>query len=475
MLEAVKRLFTGEEESAIASAQELKPKVLIGVAGFHGVIPECQENFFQFAYRCGRDNPDFDFLLKILIKREQFRYRNNIVDLAIANGCDYVLMLDDDMVIPPDLFKRLKAHNKDVIGCLYYQRGGAYHPVIMKQLNKKDGLKGIEFINHFDPILQQPGLHKINGVIGGGCMLFKTDVFRKIQQPYFWIDGIVGTDVHICNQLMEAKVDIWVDTSIELGHVGVAQIVTSRNIPNYSRVLGEVNEQLWHDLKAYYGMNDIELESAISKASVDSPREDRWKEKPRETWEQIREYYQMPGSWQVLNLAAYNLRYDQARDWAINNLHKAIPARSHVVDYGCGLGYVAVPLAQRDGFKVTAIDIEETETLKFLNWRIKHHKLETIKTCGFLNPLPPDIYPKADAVLMISCFDHLYYPMGALDWASRNTNPGAYLLVDSWRSIPNEDEPQHILKFDPHRVMREFRKRGWQEVPENPILFRKEI
>lgn len=464
----------GKVDAAQNGEQERRlPRVLIGVAGFHGVIPECQENFFQLAYRLGRDHPEFDFFLKIIIKREQFRARNNLVDLAIVNDCDYLLMLDDDMVVPPNLFRKLIQHDKEVIGALYYQRGGAYHPVIMRQINKKDGLKGINFINHFDPMITKPGLYKLDGVIGGGCMLFKTDVFRKIPQPYFWIDGIVGTDVHVCNQLLEAGVDIWVDTSIELGHVGEPPVITARNIPRYNQEIGRVNEAFWEDMKGYFCMNDLQLESEVTKVLEGALRKEYWEAEPRDTWEQVKRFYQSYGNWQIINLGAYNLRHDEARAWAINNL-KTVLKEGALVDLGCGNGYVTVPLAQK-GFHVQALDLDGTPTLDFLRWRLKKHKLESLVSVqSFGDPVPPDLHAQVDAVLCISMFDHLWDPYGTLDWVTRNVKPGGWWLCDSWRSLPKESEPQHLLRFDPYTIQREFRRRGWRETPDNPFLFQKE-
>lgn len=452
-----------------------KPKVLIGAAGFHGMIPEVQENFFQFAYRCGRDFPQYDFFLKIVIKKEQFRARNNLVDLAITNDCEYLLMLDDDMVIPPDLFGRLVKHDKDVTGCLYYQRGGAYHPVIMKQVSKKDGLMGIDFIHHFDPMLTKPGLYKLDGIIGGGCMLFKVDVFRKIPQPYFWIDGIVGTDVHVCNQLRGAGVDIWVDTSIELGHVGDAQVVTSRNIPKYNQDLGVVNEQFWNDLKSYFILNDLQLESEFAKVVGGTQRKDKWEAEPRETWEQVKCYYQSYDEWQIFNLAFYNLRYDELRAWALTHLKMLYPQGGTVVDLGCGNGYVSVPLAERDGFHVTAMDLANVPTLKFLRHRIqKRHLEDRLTILEFEHPVPDDLPEPVDVVMTISMFDHLWDPYGMLAWITRNVKPGGYWLCDSWRTVAMEKEPQHLLKFDPYTIEQDFRRLGWKMLPENPFVFKKE-
>lgn len=461
--------------AATPSPKLVKPKVLIGVAAFQGIVPEAQENFFRFAYRCGRDYPDYDFFVKFLIKREQFRARNNVVDMAIVNDCEYLLMLDDDMIVPPDLFGRLVAHGKDVVGCLYYQRGGAYHPVIMKQTSKKDGLKGIQFIQHFDRMITSPGLYKLDGVIGGGCMLFKTDVFRKIPQPYFWIDGIVGTDVHVCNQLRGAGIDIWVDTSIELGHVGEPQVVTSRTIPKYSRTVGEINEQLWGDLREYFCLTDDQLESEIVRASNGDARLKMWQQSPRETWEQVRAFYQEGGDWHVKGLAAFNLEYDQARDWAINDLSRLVKPDSRIIDYGAGIGYCTIPLAQRSNMRVVAVDLAGSPTMDFLKWRIKKHGLDhLVETQEFGQLTPQDLREPADGILLISVLDHLWAPYETLEWVNRNVRTGGFILCDTWRNMKDDNEPQHLIRYDPHRILHDFRRMGWRDVPENPFLFLKE-
>lgn len=452
---------------------ERRPRILIGVAGFHGVVPEAQENFFELAYNCGRRMPEYDFFLKLLIKREQYRARNNIVELAVVNGCDWILMLDDDMIVPPDLLVKLMAHNKDVIGALYFQRGGAYHPVIMKMKSKKDGFKSIDFINHHDPIVRSPGLHQVDGVIGGGCMLFKTEVFNKIPQPYFWIDGIVGTDVHVCDQLRRAGVEIWVDTSIELGHVGDPQIITSRTIPQYGRELGEAQERLWNDLKDYYLCTSDELESRIVQAAMGDSHQQAWDLKPRDTWEGVLDYYQMPGDWHVCNLAFFCLRFDQAREWAITEAKKLLKAGATVVDYGAGIGFASIELA-RLGFHVVAMDLAGTETLKCLEHRAKRNDV-VLDLRTFDTPTPrADLEQPADALLMISVLDHLWDPMEALRWATRNVKPGGWMLCDTVRQMRKEGEPQHLVKYDPHQILKTLTAMGWRERPENPFLFVRE-
>lgn len=463
---------------------ERKPRVLIGVPGFAGVLPEAQENFFELAYHCGRYAKGYDFLLKIMTKREQFRARNTLVDLAIMNSCDYLLMLDDDMIVPPNLFLKLVAHDKDIIGALYFQRGGAYHPVLMKQKSEKDGFRSIEFLNHYDPALVKPGLHPVD-VIGGGCLLMKVDVFRQLTQPYFWIDGVVGTDVHLCTRLRDAGIQPYADTSIELGHLGEKPIITSRNVPRYNKQVGLVQEQLWSDLKDYYqAADDDELHSRMVRCSEGNIREEKWGAY-RQHWDDIRRFYTVDAEWQVLNLARYNLQNDEARDFVVSEHDRLLSPGATVIDYGAGLGYCTIPLAQA-GYGVYALDLEGAATLKFLRWRIAKHNLG-IETCtqdrkggevaiqAFRSELPDPVPGfQADGCLLISVLDHLPDPWGAIEWISAHVKPGGFLVCDTWRQVPMEDEPQHLCRFNAHTFVKDLRKLGWRDVPENPFLFIRE-
>jgi SAM-dependent methyltransferase len=471
-------IFTKKAAPDVPPAEPRKPRVLIGVPAFDGVVGEAQENFFQLAYHCGRAALAYDFCLKIITKREQFRARNHLVDLAIMNECEYLLMLDDDMIVPSDLFLRLVAHDLDCVGALYYQRGGSFHPVLMRQKSAKDGFRSIEFLNHFDKALAKPGLHPVD-VIGGGCMLFKVDVFRKLQQPYFWIDGIVGTDVHICTKLREAGIQPYADTSIELGHLGDKQIVTSRTIPKYSQELGRVNEQLWVDLKEYYQAGDEELSSRMIRCSEGNIREEKWGTRG-EDWPSIRDFYTTDADWQVLNLARYNLEYDQARDWAINDLDRVCKPGGTLIDYGAGLGYCSVPLAEK-GYSMHALDVTDAATMTFLKWRIEKRqlwphltKMGSVQPHTFSTEVPPEWPLDADGCLLISVLDHLPDPWGAIDWIGRHVKPGGFLLCDTWRQLKKHEEPQHLVRFDAHRFTKDLCRRGWREVPENPFLFLRE-
>lgn len=450
-----------------------RKKILIGVPGFAGIQPEAQEHFMALAFRCGREMPEYDFLLKIKTKSEQFRARNQIVDAAIASGCEYLLMLDDDMMVSPDLVKRLVAHDKELVGALYWQRGGAFHPVVMKSIERENGDFHPEFYAAHDPIIQNPGLHPVD-IIGGGCMLFKVDVFRKITPPYFWWEHSMGTDIAICTRLREAGVQPYIDTSIEIGHLGNERpVITRADIPIAIQALGRMKEELLVDARCYFQMSQGELESAMGQASEHHVRQKYWDDEPRDTWESIKRFYQSYGNWHALNLTYYGLaKHPQMAQWLLTESASMLPEGSRILDLGPGVGTPSIHLATALKHYVVAVEVDGAASLDFLNWRKKWHKLDNARydIWDFVSPVPQyNFYPQ-DCVIMLSMLDHCLDAYGTLEWAIAQLRPGGLLLCD-YVTAPQghgHDEGQHLVTYDQWTLTQWLREHGMDISPKYP-------
>jgi GT2 family glycosyltransferase len=194
--------------------------LLIGVPAWDGIRAEAQEAFCGLCYALGTSR-QVQLGVKIVTRREQFRARNELVSAAIGSGYDWLLMLDDDMLPPPDLFERLAAHDKDIIGALYWQRQGAENPVVMRI---PEGQQRPAFLPPDAPELTTPGLYQVD-VIGGGCLLAKTRLLATLPFPVFWPDLHFGTDIGLCLRLRQLGIAVWIDTRVQLGHLGPAKII----------------------------------------------------------------------------------------------------------------------------------------------------------------------------------------------------------------------------------------------------------
>jgi 2-polyprenyl-3-methyl-5-hydroxy-6-metoxy-1,4-benzoquinol methylase len=459
-----------------------KQKLLIGVPAYNGIVPEAMGSFLSMIYRCGRDMPDVDLAVKIVLKLQQFRARNQLVDAAIGAGFDWILMLDDDMVVPPDLVQRLLAHDKDVCGALYFQRGGSFHPVIMHRIVEENGTFAAKFVAHSSPLLKNPGLHQVD-IAGGGCLLFKVDIFRKLMPPYFESERALGTDINLCSRLLDAGVDIFCDTSIELGHVqDTKQVVTSRTMPLAQRELAEVNEVLWEDAQDYLCMGPEELESRMLQASQREVRTAKWRERDRSTWEGVRAYYQDYGDWHTLNLLAHNmLNRERSKEWALLYSDAILKPGARVLDVGVGLGHVSIPLVQRYDYRVEAVEIAEAPTLDFLRYRMRKHGLgvaadrrKGISLTQIEDPVPLLMLldGPVDGAFAISMIEHTWHPEGLLAWISQQVRPGGFLVCD-YVVDKMDEEPQHLVKYDVSRFDQLMLSLGWVVSPEHDFLFLK--
>lgn len=145
--------------------------------------------------------------------------REKLIDEAIKMEADYVLWLDSDMMFPSNVVLKLLAHNKDIVACNYMKRSLPMKTVAYTDLNDWDS---------WVPMEPQEELVKVKG-IGMGCILMKTDVFKKLEKPYFefrfkedtkdWF----GEDFILQDKIQKVGYEIFVDTmlSMEIKHVGI--------------------------------------------------------------------------------------------------------------------------------------------------------------------------------------------------------------------------------------------------------------
>ena len=153
--------------------------------------------------------------------------RNILADTAVREGFDRVLWLDSDMVFDPYLFRRLSEHldlGKEMVSGLYVSRKAPIHPVIYKSI-RRDPLE-----NGFLPVAEafidypRDSLFPVAGC-GFGAVMMTTELLRRLQAayglPFTPLPGF-GEDLSFCLRVQELGAEMWCDSSIKLGHAGMA-------------------------------------------------------------------------------------------------------------------------------------------------------------------------------------------------------------------------------------------------------------
>lgn len=150
--------------------------------------------------------------------------RNVIVEAAIKAEAKYLLFLDDDVMITPDLFVRLLSHQKDIVSGLYTTKSVPSYPLVF------DSEGGGVFSKW-----KLGDLVKVWGC-GMGATLINMRVFTegKIEKPYFQTtrmqtcrDPETGTwyfrtgteDLYFLDKVANAGYETYVDTSVQCFHM----------------------------------------------------------------------------------------------------------------------------------------------------------------------------------------------------------------------------------------------------------------
>lgn len=137
--------------------------------------------------------------------------RNYIVVQALNNKSDYLLMIDDDMIFPPDILNRLIANDKDICGV-------AFHPRCENEKMKR--FDETHYAN-----LKDNKLFESNAA-GTGIILIKCEVFERIPRPWFMFEYYetgqckIGEDWYFSKKAKELDFKIYIDPTIEVGHIG---------------------------------------------------------------------------------------------------------------------------------------------------------------------------------------------------------------------------------------------------------------
>lgn len=126
----------------------------------------------------------------------------------------HILFVDYDVLSRPSTLKKLLEHDKDIISGVY--------PTIQKKCNigwclsREEPFKAL-------PINELPNNLFKAKTLCDGMMLVKTEVFDKLEWPYWRSEFDIGDlktghDIYFCAKARAAGYDLWVDPKIKCSH-----------------------------------------------------------------------------------------------------------------------------------------------------------------------------------------------------------------------------------------------------------------
>ena len=187
-------------------------KILAAVPTFENITPET----FKSIYDLDKENHDVDF--EYVRGYDCPTARNNIAQMALDGGYDYVLMVDSDVVIQKDALKILtEPLTTIVLGCCPRKNGSDGRIEIYRQ-----GTFSFTDFYTYDTLPEEKRI----SIKGGGfaCVLIKTSVFRELPFPWFryvtYDDGSsLSEDLYFCLKATEAGYMVEADTRVRCGHL----------------------------------------------------------------------------------------------------------------------------------------------------------------------------------------------------------------------------------------------------------------
>lgn len=199
--------------------------VLIAIPTYENIMPQTYRSIWQLDK--GGHDVDFEFVKGYDVATA----RNHIGNMAKDRNVDYLLMVDNDIVLPKDALTRLLSHGLDV--CLGFYAHRDWDNVFrgltcIGKLKDKDGNDYFSFPRESlytkEEVLgmAQAPVHVHGG--GMGCALIKGDVFRRVKFPYFdWVNyesnQLLSEDLFFCLRCRDAGIRIHADPAVRCGHL----------------------------------------------------------------------------------------------------------------------------------------------------------------------------------------------------------------------------------------------------------------
>jgi hypothetical protein len=150
--------------------------------------------------------------------------RQHLVRKAIEMEATHILFVDSDMTFPSWMLHRLLEARRPVVAANCVTKSLPPSPTARMRDGTKHGKVLSQLDYRSDTAQEYVGVWRV----GTGIMLIETNVFEKLEQPWFpleWdeeLGEVVGEDWGFCKRCEEAGIPIVVDTLLShtIGHVG---------------------------------------------------------------------------------------------------------------------------------------------------------------------------------------------------------------------------------------------------------------
>ena len=205
-------------------------RILLAVPTYETIYADTYKSMWDLD-KCGHD-----VLFESVRGYDVATARNRIAQKSLDLKADYVLMVDNDVVLPKNALELLLEDPKDVCLGFYAHRDNDNIYRGNTCICKKHDKTGKEYYNY--PLeseyttdemhgMADAGTKKIEVHGGGmGCALINTEVFRKTEYPWYdWVNygdanrGMLSEDLYFCSLCRVHNIKIYSDVRVGCGHL----------------------------------------------------------------------------------------------------------------------------------------------------------------------------------------------------------------------------------------------------------------
>ena len=170
-----------------------------------------------------------------------YKSRNDLADMAIQAGADYVLWLDSDVIFPSTLMVDLMAdmEGRDMVTGIYHMRRPPFKPVIWKKL--RQGIVPADNENEDWDDYPKDGIFEIDGC-GFGCVMMRASMLQPIVDRYHDLFSPLpgyGEDLSFCVRAKSCGFKIHADPKLQIGHKG-SLIISDDTFDAFRKAGGKV-------------------------------------------------------------------------------------------------------------------------------------------------------------------------------------------------------------------------------------------
>jgi hypothetical protein len=203
-------------------------KILIGINCLTSVEQIAYANHLQLFYNLGKRHPDWTVLINTPRRMSIDRMRNASAKIALEFECDYLMFIDDDVIVPIGCIEQMIERDVDIVAGWTIIRGWPFDNMFFK-LDESKNLRNYE-------VERGPGIVDVDAV-GFSCALIKCSLLKKIRPPYFVTGPYNTEDIYFCVKAKDTVPDcsIIVDCGIETAHIMGPEVIAPWNREEYTK------------------------------------------------------------------------------------------------------------------------------------------------------------------------------------------------------------------------------------------------